>query len=53
MNVLQVKKQIKDSKFTYSLMTGGEREYIHINNHQDNQNAVIVPLSKITELLEK
>lgn len=51
MNVLKVVNQTKDDKYTYSLMQSGERAYIHINNHNDNENAVIVPIEKLNELL--
>ena len=51
MSVLKVLKQIKDSKFTYSLMGIDSPKYVHINNHVDNENAVMVPVDTINELI--
>jgi len=51
MEVMKVIKQITDSKFTYSLMGASKVTHVHIDNHQDKQNAVMVPIEKINELL--
>lgn len=54
MQVLQVFKQIKDSTFTYSLMgadSASNPSHVHINNHKDNSNAVLVSLDKVKELI--
>lgn len=51
MSVLKVIKKVSDEKLTYSLMKSDTKFYVHINNHVNNENAVIVPLSKLGELL--
>lgn len=51
MSVLEVINKVSDDKHTYSLMKSDTKMYVHINNHVNNENAVIVPLSKLSELL--
>ena len=54
MGVLKVVRQVEDEKHTYSLMESsnpGNRLYVHINNYRTNQNSVMVPLDKLSELL--
>ena len=54
MKVVEVIKTIKDNTYTYNLMGHSKDapKYVHINNHNNNENAVIVPIDKIKQLLE-
>ncbi len=47
---MKVIKKIKDETFTYSLMGSSKVTHLHIDNHQDKQNAVMVPVEKINEI---
>jgi len=52
MKVMKVIEQISDHKFTYSLMGADKVTHVHIDDHVSNNNAVMVPIEKLKELLE-